>query len=247
VHESDIAPDKPDDAGYGIRRFYPNLKGPQESRWGTLAAWAWGLQRVVDYLITDPNVDRGSIALIGHSRRGKAALLAAAFDERVAMVVPHQSGTGGLALSRNNNQETVEHINRMFPHWFNGIFHQFAGREEKLPVDQHLLAALVAPRGLLDTEGLKDQWANYSSGLSSLQLADKVWKFLGAKGIAREPSVGPETKLNSDAVGEVVQYRLDAPHTLNRHYWHAILDFADNYLATSRRQLADWDDGMDLT
>lgn len=227
LHESDIVPDKPDDAGYGIRRFYPNLKGPKESRWGTLAAWAWGLERVVDYLLTDPNIDSRNIALIGHSRRGKAALLAAAFDERVALVVPHQSGTGGLALSRNNSQETVEHINQKFPHWFNGNFRRFAGQEEKLPVDQHLLAALVAPRALLDTEGLKDQWANYDSGLSGLQLADRVWKFLGAKGIARDPAVGPETNLNSGAVGEVIQYRLDAAHNLDRNYWQAILDFAD--------------------
>ena len=233
IHESDISPDDSDGLNSGVRRYFPTANVPRESRWGTLAAWAWGLQRAVDYLATDPQIDSRRIALLGHSRRGKAALLAAAFDERVAMVVPHQSGTAGLALSRDKNQETVELISQEFPHWFNDIFPRFAGQEEKLPIDQHLLAALVAPRALLDTEGLQDHWANYDSGLSGLKLADKVWKFLGAKGILHDSAVGIETKLNSNAVGEVVQYRLDAPHTLNRNYWQAILDFADKELRCS--------------
>lgn len=226
-HESNMVPDLEDDSENGILSQYQFPDKPRESRWGTLAGWAWGLQRAVDYLITDEQIDARHIALIGHSRRGKAALLAAAFDERIALVVPHQSGTGGTALSRNNSQETVRHINKQFPHWFNDNFPRFADQEAKLPIDQHLLIALIAPRALLETSGLKDKWANYESSAIAIQSADKVWKLLGVPGVAGSAVVGPETNLNSDAVGNLAQYRLDTRHVLNRDYWAAILDFAD--------------------
>ena len=89
----------------------------------------------MDYLVTDPAIDSQRVCITGHSRRGKAALLAAAFDERVALVAPHQSGTGGCALSRNNDQETVKSINDRFPHWFNDVFPQFNDEVARLPFD----------------------------------------------------------------------------------------------------------------
>ncbi len=225
-HQTDMDGDKHDWTD-GIHPYYKDLPGSKESHWGTIAAWAWGFSRCIDYLVTDPAINKECIAVIGHSRRGKTALLAGALDERIALVVPHQSGTGGMALSRNNKQETVERINRVFPHWFNDNFVKFNDREAKLPIDQHLLVALVAPRALLDTEGDKDKWANFDAALHGLQEADKVWKLLGAPGIAGEPVATAETKLNSDAVGNLVQYRLDSPHTLHKEYWSGILDFAD--------------------
>jgi hypothetical protein len=234
-HESNIVSDFEDDSENGILGRYQFPDKPCESRWGTLAGWAWGLQRAVDYLVIDPQIDARHIALIGHSRRGKAALLAAAFDERIALVVPHQSGTGGTALSRNNSQETVGYINKQFPHWFNDNFPRFADREERLPVDQHLLIALVAPRALLETSGLKDKWANYQSSAIAIQSADRVWKFLGAPGVAGSVVVGPETNLHSNAVGNLAQYRLDTKHVLNRDYWAAILDFADKQFRSTSK------------
>jgi|GEM_PF-176461 len=229
-HESDIDPDKHDFTD-GVHRYYDACPGPAATRWGTLAAWAWGLHRAVDYLVADGDIDRRAICVTGHSRRGKTALLAAAFDERISLVVPHQSGTGGAALFRDNDQETVERINRVFPHWFNDLFCRFGRREAKLPLDQHLLMALVAPRPLLDTAGLQDKWANYESARRAMGEADKVYAFLGVAGIKGTGIIEGDEPIDA-AAGRLAQYRRDTGHTLNRDYWKAILDFADLHLRT---------------
>ena len=132
--------------------------------------------------------------MTGHSRLGKTALVAAAFDERIALVVPHQSGTGGCALSRDNDQETVERINRVFPHWFDGVFKEFNRREDRLPIDQNLLECLVAPRPIIDTEGLQDKWSNPGNAFRSLQAADKVYKFLGLRGLVGSGVIRGESR-----------------------------------------------------
>ena len=225
-HESDVDPDRPDFSD-GIHPFYADRKIPEKSQPGTIAAWAWGLHRAVDYLAADPDIDSKRICVIGHSRRGKTALLAAAMDDRIALVVPHQSGTGGMALSRDSQQETVERINRVFPHWFDDEFTEFNEHVNRLPFDQHALVALVAPRPLLDSEGSQDPWANFPRSLDSLKAADAVYKLLGAPGLVGtglvqdgEPIVGPN-------FGTILQCRLNEKHTLNRAYWERILDFAD--------------------
>ncbi len=228
-HESNIDPDQHDFSD-GIHPHYPDLPGPKASHWGTISAWAWGLQRCVDYLEMDEAIDNDGIAVIGHSRRGKTALLAGAFDERIDLVVPHQSGTGGCALSRNNTQETVERINRVFPHWFNDTFTQFNDNEEKLPIDQHLLMALVAPRPLLDVGGLQDRWANYESALLTLKAASPVYEFLGVEGLTGEGMIQGDEKITAQNSGRLLQYRRDTGHTLNVGYWNAILDYADIHL-----------------
>lgn len=226
-HESEIDPDKHDFTD-GIHAHY-DLPHPPEAQWGTLRAWAWGLSRCVDYLVTDPHVDANRIAAIGHSRRGKTALLATALDNRIAMVVPHQSGTGGMALSRDNDQETVKRINDHFPHWFNDNFTKFNDNEAALPFDQHLVAALIAPRPLLETMGLQDRWANYESSLRGIQAADPVYKLLGSPGI-KGSGMLEAVPITAENSGPLQQYRLDTNHTLNKDYWVAILDFADLYL-----------------
>lgn len=230
--DSDIDPDK-DDFTDGVHAYFKNVPGPQESQWGTIAAWAWGISRSIDYLAADKDVDAKRICVTGHSRRGKTALLAAAMDERIALVVPHQSGTGGMALGRGNDQETVERINRVFPHWFNDTFAKFNDNESRLPIDQHLLVALVAPRPLLDTAGLQDTWANYESGLRNLKAADAVYKFLGAKGLVGE-GVLTNAQITRENSGSILQYRLDTKHTMNQDYWKAILDFADIQLPKAK-------------
>ena len=225
-HESDIDPDRHDFTD-GIHAAYAAELPVGPDSWGTIAAWSWGLRRCIDYLVTDPAVNPAQVAVIGHSRRGKTALLTAALDERVALVVPHQSGTGGMAPSRDNDQETTERINRVFPHWFCNNFVQFDHQEDKLPIDQHLLAALVAPRPLLDTEGLKDTWANGKSSLKGLLLANRVYRLLGAPGIKGGGMIQGPVTLTRENTGNLLQYRLDTVHTLNQDYWNAILDFAD--------------------
>ena len=230
---TDVDPDR-HDFGNGIHAHYPDLPHPDEARWGTIAAWAWGLRRAIDHLVTVPVVDGERIALIGHSRRGKTALLAAALDERVALVVPHQSGTGGMALSRDNDQETVGRITSAFPHWFGGLFAEFAGREERLPFDQHLLVALVAPRPVLDTGGLQDRWANYDSALRCLRAAAPVWELLGARGLVGDGVLEEGEDITRESAGELLQFRRNTAHVLDAGYWEAILDFADLNLGRPR-------------
>lgn len=235
-YQGDVDPDK-DDFSDGVHPFYANLPVPKEAQWGTISAWAWGLHRCIDYLVQDNDIDKSRISLIGHSRRGKTVLLAAALDERVALVVPHQSGTGGCALSRNNNQETVERINTVFPHWFDGNFKKFNQAVDKLPFDQHLLVALVAPRALLETAGLQDAWANYESALLGLKAADNVYKFLGVDGMVDDGVINGDEPITADTVGSLLQYRKDIKHTLEIGYWNRILDFADVYFAKRSKQI----------
>jgi hypothetical protein len=234
-YDGDVDPDKNDFTdGVHPHYFAAGQHAPREHDWGTLRAWAWGLSRVVDYLQARPDIDRSRICATGHSRLGKTALLAAAFDERIALVAPHQSGTGGCALSRGNDQETVERITRVFPHWFASTFRKFAGHEDRLRVDQHLLMCLVAPRPIFDSEGDQDKWANGKSSLRGLQAADRVYKFLGARGLVGTGVVRDEEPLTGPNVGDLVQYRRNTKHELSKAYWTRLFDFADGYFAQRR-------------
>ena len=233
AYYGDIDPDKHDWTD-GVHALYykEGQTQPAPHEWGSIAAWAWGLSRMVDYLATRDDLDSGRIAAIGHSRLGKTALLAGALDERIAIVCPHQSGTGGAAMSRNNDQETVKRINTSFPHWFNDNFVQFNDQENKLPFDQHSLMALCAPRPIFDTEGLQDKWANYDNALRSIQGADPVYKLLGRKGFKAGRPLEQEESITDDNFGELMQHRRDEKHVLNSGYWNQILNFADKYYAS---------------
>lgn len=226
-HCADVDPDR-DDFGDGVHPSYDDaLPGPPEAAWGSLAAWAWGLSRCVDALESVDVVRDDQIAVTGHSRAGKAALWAGASDERIALVAPHQSGTGGCALSRDNGQETVHRITGAYPHWFADALASFGGRVDRLPVDQHLLVACVAPRPLIDTEGGRDYWANPGRALDALRAAAPVWEFLDADGLAGDGLLSGADEITPDAAGDLLQFRRETEHTFDRGYWDAILDFAD--------------------
>ncbi len=174
---------------------------------------------------SDPDIDKDRICVTGWSRRGKTALFAAAMDDRIDLVVPHQSGTGGMALSRMNPNETIKRINDVFPHWFNNNFTLFNDDVNRLPVDQHLLVALVAPRPLMDDAGLKDTWASPHLALEGMKAATPVYEFLGEKGIVGEGFV--VDSIGKTEIGRLLQFQRDTKHQLDIHYWNAMLDFAD--------------------
>lgn len=223
-YSGDVDTDRPD-VSTGI---YAGLAGGDAARnnptnRGTIVAWAWGFHRCVDYLVTDPAVDPHRIAALGHSRNGKAALVAAAFDERIAMAFPHQAGCGGSAPSRGKTGESVKAINDHFPHWFNAEFKQFNDAPERLPFDQNCLVALCAPRPVLFTAAEGDQWSNPAGQFQVLQAAAPVYKFLGVEGFG----VGQMPPLHQLVGGRLGYYIREGHHSMTADDWNVFMDFAD--------------------
>jgi len=226
VYCGDLDPDRAD-ARYGIQPYLRKAgTSPGPNDWGTIAAWAWGLQRVVDYLITDRDIDAGRIIIVGHSRMGKAALLAAAFDERVAMAIPLQAGCGGTAPSRGTVGESVKRINTSFPHWFNGAFKEFNERPDRLPFDQHCLVALMAPRPVLFPNAAEDTWANPVGQFDVLKAAEPVYRLLGAGGLGGQ-QMPEQGKLMNSTLGYYIRA---GNHSMTRQDWNVFVDFADKHL-----------------
>ena len=197
-----IAPDSAERGG--VYAAYPEYTG------GRMAAWAWGYSRVADYLLSLPFVDRRHVAITGHSRGGKATLLAGVIDTRFTLVAPNASGCGGAGgfRAQADKSEDIGAILKNFPYWFAPDFGQFIGHTDRLPFDQHTLKALVAPRALLTTEGPDDLWANPAGTQQTYEAAKEVYAFLGV----------PER------IG--IHYR-PGGHAHNAQDWNALLDFAD--------------------
>jgi hypothetical protein len=188
-----------------------------------VSLWAWGMSRIADYLLSDSRFDPKRLAVIGHSRLGKAALLAGARDERFALVCPHQSGTGGAAPSRGNVGESVQRINTVFPHWFSDRFKAYNADPERLPFDQNALVALVAPRSVLLTNAVDDQWANPDGQFEVLRGADPTYRLVCGEGYltATRPPV------NSLSKGRLGYWIRPGDHRMNAEDWGAFLDYAD--------------------
>ncbi len=168
-----VGPDSADRKG--VYEAWPEYDG------GRLSAWAWGFHRTLDYLLTLPEVDGKRVAVTGHSRGGKCALLAGATDERIAVTAPNNSGCGGAGNYRfyDDKCETLEAIVQRFPYWFHERFADYVGNVQRLPFDQHTLKACVAPRALLSTEALGDLWANPKGTQQTYQAAKEVYAWLG--------------------------------------------------------------------
>lgn len=223
VYYGDIVSDR-SDKREGVQNYIKTGQ-PAEHDWGAIAAWAWGLQRVVDYLVTDADIDSSRIVVFGHSRLGKTALLAAAFDERIAAAIPSQAGCGGTAPSRTTNPkaETVKIITKAFPHWFTPTFSKFRDSVDKIPFDQHALVALVAPRPVLFNNALEDQWADPDGQFRILVAADPVYKLLGSEGLgAKErPAVGSSVL---SPLGYAIR---EGKHSVTPADWRVFVDFAN--------------------
>jgi len=201
----DLDPDKPGVVG-PAQKAYPDYD------WATLAVWAWGGMRVVDYLETRKDVDLKRIGILGHSRGGKMALLAGAFDERFALVAANGSGCGGAGSFRiqNENSETLGKITEptRFAYWFHPRLRWFDGKENRLPFDQHFMKAMIAPRALICTEAADDFWANPLGSRATTKQAQRAFDFL---------NVGNKNAIHIRA----------GSHDLTPLDWQAIIDFAD--------------------
>ncbi len=200
---------------------------PKANEWGVISAIAWGGSRAMDYLEADRDIDARRVAIMGHSKCGKAALWTAALDQRFALVISAQSGHPGAALSRRKFGETLEKMVTRFPYWLCRNAWKFAEREDDLPVDQHMLLACIAPRPLYVMSGVDDTWADARGEYLSAYHASEVYRLLGRKGLESEvsPPVG-EAILRSD----VGYHNRLGGHSIEPFDWQQLLDFAGYHL-----------------
>src|SRR5450759_3938992 len=220
---SQLDPDNFDNFKNGIHAILDKNTRPDDA-WGTLAAWAWGATRCMDYLVTDRNVAADKIAVDGHSRAGKTALWAGAEDTRFAMVISNESGAGGAALARRRFGETVDRLNTAFPHWFCSNYKKFNNKEDSLPVDMHMLLALIAPRALYVDCADEDLWGDPQGSYLSLYNAVPVFDLLG-----RNSDIPKSTPpLNKQIISGKIGFHIrDGVHNLLLRDWNWFMDFAD--------------------
>ena len=223
VNSYDIAPDYDDGYTTGLYRV---LKAGfhNDRSFGTISAWAWGVSRIMDCFVLDPDVDETRVAVIGFSRGGKTALWTSAQDERFALTVSLSSGCTGAAIIRGKTGEQIYQINGRFPYWFCDNYRKYDHAPERLPVDQHMLLSLIAPRPLYVISKTFDDWADPQREFDSAAEASKVYEFLGAKGVGSREMPLPDSPLQ---LGNVAYHIQTGAHDVTLYDWLMIMDYAD--------------------
>jgi len=225
VYYGDLEPDFTTGYKSGIRTTLAQVLGIKPEEWSAIGAWAWGLSRMLDYLETEKAVDSKKIIVTGHSRLGKAALWAGASDVRFAAVVSNNSGEGGAALAKRNFGETILRINTTFPHWFVPAFTAFNNKAAALPVDQHMLLSLIAPRPLYVASAEDDLWSDPKGEFLAAWYATPVYHLFNKKGIESK-NMPPVNK----PVGQSVQYHIrTGKHDINTYDWEQYIRFANRF------------------
>ena len=222
-HVSDAAPDDKSTYMNGVLKLYPEQLNADNGM-KAVGAWAWAASKVFDYFEKDKSIDATRVGIVGHSRGGKAALWAGAQDKRFALVFSNCSGNTGAALSRRKFGETVKRINDQFPHWFANNYKKYNDNEIALPVDQHMLVALIAPRPLYTTSASKDLWADPKGSYLSLKNTEKVYSLYGKiSGLTLNPP-----PVNSPVIHSILGYHnREGTHDLTAYDWANFIRFAN--------------------
>jgi len=200
----------------GVFPLYP------EYSWGTIAAWAWGYQLIIDYFEKLDFVDLNKIVATGHSRGGKTAFCAGIFDDRIAITAPNSSGLGGTSSHQFyqpavlDNQHISDHI-ITFPYWWTAEYYKLAGFETRIPFDAHFGKASIAPRAFFNCHAYQDYWASPFGAWLTYDAAKEVYKWLGV-----ENNIGMHFRTGG--------------HSQNVIDWFALLDFSDQYFYNKKPQ-----------
>jgi hypothetical protein len=230
LYYGDVEPDFDGGAGLplGVRPLF--WKAGQTARtddeWGAIGAWAWGMSRALDYLVSDRDVDGKRVIGVGQSRLGKTVLWAGAQDQRFAAVIASCSGEGGAALSRRDYGENLDNMTTTYLYQFSEGFKRYFKNWNALPVDAHMLVALMAPRPLLLNTGSEDQWSDPRGELLAAQAASPAWELFGKKGLAGETP----PPLDQPLLRTLAFHEHTGRHAILATDWKVFLDFADGQL-----------------
>jgi hypothetical protein len=230
---SQIDSDKAGGYATSIRAFFapPGQRQPRPDEWGAIGAWAWGMSRAMDYLVTDPDVDARKVSIVGVSRYGKVVMWAGAQDQRFAIVFSGESGCAGATIVRRQFGETVKSITGFAPYWFAGNFKSYADRVNDLPVDWHMLIAMMAPRPVYIATAEQDYWGDPRGSFLAARAADPVYGLFGEVGVGRDDMPPVEAP-----VGDMIGYHTrKGTHGINDYDWDQFLNFADRHFGTNRK------------
>ncbi len=231
IFPSETIPDRKEAGLTQLRRLSAGHED-DETRWGAIGAWGWLFSRMVDVIENDPRFDQDAIVTWGHSRYGKSALVAAAFDARIDGVIAHQSGTGGASLNRRKKGESVKSITSSYPHWFSRAYAGYAGREEAMSTDQHHLLSLIAPRPMLLGNARRDVWSDPNGAFRAALGADPVYGLYGGQGIdqARLDAWRP--------AADIAFWIRPGTHGVVKEDWPAFLEFLDAHFGARPNEVA---------
>ncbi|HTV10066.1 MAG TPA: prolyl oligopeptidase family serine peptidase [Candidatus Aquilonibacter sp.] len=226
AYYGDIEPDFKDASQYSARNLFGPIDNAPDA-WGAIGAWAWSLSRALDYLNLDPLVDASHVAVMGHSRLGKAADWAGAQDARFAAVLSNESGHGGQSIQRRALGETVAHLEHSFPYWFCPNYAKWVGHDAEIPADGNLLLSLIAPRPLYVGSAVGDEWSDPKGEFLSAVSASSVYRLLGKPALAADTPQPPlDHPIGLD--GFVAYHERTGKHDVTAFDWEHYLDFLDN-------------------
>ena len=220
IFPSEYVPDRSSSGLQALAALSPEHT-QDETRWGAIAAWGWGYSRMIDTLQRDDRFSANIFIPYGHSRYAKAALVAAAYDDRISAVIAHQSGTGGASLNKFKKGESVKEITDVYPHWFSKSYARMAGQEENMEVDQHALLALIAPRPIFLGNARRDVWSDPNGAFRAAQSASSVYQLYNKQGLN-------QSKLKPFLpTSDISFYIRPGTHGVVKEDWPAFLDFLD--------------------